>query len=239
MRKGVSPLLSGVLYVAIFLVGIGVVTQIAMPAIDKMKDSAAIDQSKLVLTKIDKALKEVVEEGEGSTRVVDINIKKGKIKIDADTDEIYYVLETETGSLSPRSQIQIGNLILSSSASVNASEDSNYIVLENEHLKCNFSKNGGTEDSFQSINISQIINSVYMKDTGSTLDGNNITLKLETMDSLGVGSGYVILKDSGSELGRGVVIAHVNNSWVDYDLYFTLESGADFLEIYLRNYNVH
>ena len=43
--------------------------------------------------------------------------------------------------------------------------------------------------------------------------------------------GYTIMPRTGSGLGRADVIAHLNSSNYEYDVVFTLESQADYLQV--------
>ena len=236
-RKGISPLLSGVMYLAIVTVSLGVVMQIGMPAIEKMEDNSAIEQAKNTLIAIDKVIMEIAEQGKGSTRVLPIQIKKGKLYIDNESDRIYYVIETESEIISPRTKTQIGNLYISSNANVDVTDNTTHFIMENEHEKIVFEKLGNIT-SFVSINASQLMKSMYLKDTGTYLDAN-LTIRVDDDPNKESGNGYTIAEKTGTGLMRGRIIAHINQSESDYDIYFTLEGGEDFMQIEVMNYNEH
>ena len=236
-RKGISPLLSGVMYIAIVNVAIIAVMQIGMPAIENMEDASAIDQAKTTLLSIDQVITEIAEQGKGSARVVPIQIKKGELYIDNESDRIYYLIETESEIISPRTKTKIGNLYISSNANVDVTDNGTHFIMQNEHEKIVFSKLGNLTD-FVSINSSHLMDSMYLKDTETYLPAN-LTIMVDNDPLQESGNGYTMAENTGTGLMRGRIIAHVNQSISDYDIYFTLEGGEDFMQIEVVNYNNH
>ncbi len=234
-KKAVSPIFSGVLYVAIILVVIGIVMDVAIPQINKSKDTASFSSAKQSMYKIDKAISELSQEGEGATRIIDINLKKGKIIFNKTSDKITYLLETPYKILSPRIQKREGDLLITSSGGVSIIDYGYYYILENEVLKINITKKG-TESDPETINITNLINSVYQKQTSQIISSPSISLKVEHYDSLNTGTGYIYAKETGTGYSRGTIITHIENKWATYDIYISLESKADFFNIYVRNY---
>jgi len=237
-RKGVSPLLAGALYVGIVSVALLIVVQTGSPAIAKMQDIAAVDQAKDSFAGLDKVIQDVASEGKGSTRVVPVQIKKGDITIDSANDQIEYGLDTNAEMISPRTRRAVGNLIFGANTNVKVTDNGTDIVIENEHLIATFNKTGNSTN-FTDVNVGAQIKSIYVKDTNMTFDGV-IHVRIDDTASNEIGTGYVRAEETGSRLARGRVIVHVNNSFADYDVYFTLESGRDhFNEISVRNFNEH
>lgn len=236
-RKGISPLIAGVLYFAIAIAGITIVVQTGTPALTKMKDVAAIDQAKDSLSNLDRIISLVSEEGRGSARVVPLQIKKGAITISPQTDTISYELETSADVISPRTRKQVGSLVFSSEATVSVYNDSGSWILENEHLRVNITK-GGTESSFVPLNSSQLVKQVYFKDKSTSLDGT-VSIILDDNIASETGNGYTYAEQAGANLPRGRIVAYMNTTDASYKVYFTLQSGSDFLEMYVGDYNVN
>ncbi|MBU4246585.1 MAG: hypothetical protein ABIF85_01905 [Nanoarchaeota archaeon] len=237
-RKGVSPLLAGALYVGIVSVALLIVMQIASPAITKMQDVAAVDQAKDSFANLDKIIQDVASEGRGSTRVVPLQIKKGDITIDSANDMIVYGIETDAEMISPRTRRVVGNLIFSANTNVNVADSGTEIIIENEHIIATFNKSGNATN-YTTIDANMVIKSIFLKNANTTFDGV-IKVRIDGSDSNGVGNGYVRAEETGPRLARGRVIIHVNNTFADYDIYYTLESGRDhFNEISVRNFNEH
>ena len=230
-RKGIAPLLAGALYVGIVSVAVLIVVQAGAPALTKMQDVAAVDQAKDSLTNFDKIIQDVATEGKGSTRVVPIQLKKGDLTIDSSTDTIEYTLDTKAEIISPRTKRVVGNMIFKSNANAMVTDNGTDLIIENEHLIAVFNKTGNST-GFAQMNISSSIRSVYLKDTSTTFNGA-IRIRIDGIASNEIGNGYVYAEKVGRDLARGRIIAHMNNSAADYDVYFTLESGRDhiFIEI--------
>lgn len=237
-KKGVSPLLAGALYVGIVSVALLIVVQIGSPAIIKMQDVTAVDQAKDSFANLDKIIQDVASEGKGSTRVVPLQIKKGDVTIDSANDMIVYGLETDADMISPRTRRVVGNLIFSANTNVNVADNGTEIVVENEHIIAKFNKTGNSTN-FTYIDANTVIKSIFLKEANTTFDGA-IKVRIDESDANEVGNGYVYAEETGPRLARGRIIVHVNNSFADYDLYFSLESGRDhFNEISVRNFNEH
>ena len=68
--------------------------------------------------------------------------------------------------------------------------------------------------------------------------GPTFKFNLNNNDTSGQGYGYTKMVPAGnnSNLGRAKVIAHMNSSFAEYDLEFTLESYADFLIVKIKNF---
>ena len=238
MKKGVSPLLAGALYVGIVSVALLIVVQTGSPAIAKMQDIAAVDQAKDSFAGLDKVIQDVASEGKGSTRVVPVQIKKGDITIDSANDQIEYGLDTNAEMISPRTRRTVGNLIFGANTNVQVTDNGADIVVENEHIIATFNKTGNSTN-YTYVNVSSAIKSIFVKDTNLTFDGA-VRVRIDDTASNEIGNGYVRAEETGARLARGRIIVHVNNSFADYDVYFTLESGRDhFNEISVRNFNEH
>ena len=87
---------------------------------------------------------------------------------------------------------------------------------------------------YLNINTSQLINYIAFKDSNAQTNG---TFTFFVNDSSSItGNGYTELKNTGSGLTAATVLAHINNSAMEYDLELTLESKADFLRAALLNF---
>ncbi|MCK4968618.1 MAG: hypothetical protein KAS12_06185, partial [Candidatus Aenigmarchaeota archaeon] len=213
------------------------VVQTGMPAIEKMQDVSAIDQAKDMLANLDKVIREVATEGKSSTRVVPIQLKKGELYVDNESDKIYYLIETESQVVSPRTKVKVGNLYFASNANVEVQDNGTHFIMINEHEKIAFKKLGNSSN-FVSINASELMTYMYLKDTGTYL-GANLSIVVDDDATQEAGNGYTLAEATGTGLMRGRIIVHVNQSVSDYDIYFTLEGGADFMQVEVRNYVSH
>ncbi len=237
VRKGISPLFAGVLYFAIAIAGVTIVVQTGAPALANMKDVAAIDQAKDSLSNLDKIISLVAEEGRGSSRVVPLQIKRGDFVFSADLDTIAYEIDTKADVISPGTQNQVGALIFSSGSSVNVYDNGASWILENEHLRVNLTM-AGNSSSYASLNTSGLIEGIYFKDTETPFDGT-VEILIDELAAAGIGNGYTYAEEIGLNIARGRVIAHMNTTTAFYDVYFTLQSGSDFIDISVRNFNTY
>ncbi len=231
--KSLSPLLSGILYTGIVIVAIIIVMNVIIPFTEKMKDKAAFESAKETMLTLDKAIQSVLKEGRYSSRVVPVEIKRGKLVIDNTTGKIWYELETEAEIISTGTKKEIGNLILASGADVSVKENNGIITMRNSYIEANFTKIGN-ESYFVPVNLSEII-------TGIRLIRENVTIHPQILIKIAdieTGEGYVKPAETGDMLPSGTVIAHVVSGSLKFDLYFTLRSYADFLTVEAKNIEV-
>ncbi len=231
--KSLSPLLSGVVYTGIVIAAIAIVMGVIIPFSEKLKDRAAFEQAKETMLTIDKAIQSVLKEGRYSSRVIPVEIKRGKIVIDNSTGKIWYELETKAGIVSTGVKKKVGNLIIASGADVSVEEKGNVITMKNSYLEVNFSRIGN-ESSFAPVNLSEVITGVRLIRENTTLHPQ-IILKVSGIES---GEGYVKALETGSMLPKGVVIAHLSSGSLSFDVYFTLRSYADFITVEVKNVRV-
>lgn len=234
--KGVAPLLAGAIYVAITIAVVTIIVQVGNPAVKDIQDSIAIDQAKEMLANLDRTIREVAAEGKGSTRVVPIEFKRGKLVVDESSNQIFYELETKADIVSPGARREIGNLFITANAEVSVTSNETHFIMQNKRLKA-LIKKVGAPANYQPINLSRLIDgvefnlgereyAVFNGSIGITIDSNQ--LKSE-------GNGYTKAEREGSGLSEGTIIARINNSYLEYDVYISLRSG-DFLEIRAGNF---
>jgi len=73
---------------------IGVILAIATPAIERYKDQLVIEQTISIMNDLDNTIKDVRDAGSGNRRIIpELMIKKGRIEIDPENEEIRYILE--------------------------------------------------------------------------------------------------------------------------------------------------
>lgn len=232
--KGIS-MISGVLFTAFIIAATAIVYFSAVPVIQKMQCAATLDKMKTAFANLDETIQTVASEGEGSRRVVDINMESGQIYISADNDTIYWTYECSAPIISPRTFQTFGNVIMGSNLDTSAYESScqgqDAFVLENERLKACFKK-VGSSDNKTYYNISQVLISVEEKENGQVLPLEYLQISLDNNQSSSVGTGYTALTRTGLHLPFGEVTAYIESDYgITYSIKFILESGEDFLII--------
>ncbi len=231
--KGLSPFLSAVLYVGVVVSTIVLVVNVLVPVIEKMKDKAAFEQAIVTMSMIDKAVQQVLEEGKFSSRVLTIRVDRGKYMVDNSSNRIEYVLETKANLVSSGVKKRVGNLIITSGMDVEVYVVNDTIVMRNSYLEVNFTKLGNLS-YFVPVNLSKILTNVTVIRENVSFSPN-MTIKVSGIEA---GNGYVIPEETGGELSKGVVIAHLETNAIMFDVYFTLNSYADFIAVDVRNMQV-
>ena len=100
------------IYTLIGLTIIAILLAVATPQIEKIKDQGIIDQTMVALNTLDTKISEA-EQTQGSIRIVDFRLTKGRLEIDPSTESITYILENTRLELSePGELIQEGDIIL-------------------------------------------------------------------------------------------------------------------------------
>lgn len=231
--KGASEIITAVMLLGVTVVSTGVVLEVTGPAIENIRDDSAIDRSVSFLNFVDERVREVASEGEGSTRTVQVELDRGEFQSNSAEDTFGYSLETDSAAITPQTQTSIGAVELSSNAMTEVSESTkngeDCFLMENEKVEACIKK-VGSEDSYQSINSSELITYYRAKDGGEM----NLDFKVELNEEFdsSFGQGYTYAEELGENQPYGniwAVIDAENN--MQYRISFRLSSGADFLSI--------
>lgn len=138
-RSGVSPIVSVVLYTSIIVAAIGMVLQIGIPMIDRMQDTAAIENSMDVLDELDDAIQTVASEGKRAARDLTVTFDRGQYRFDDTANEIYYQLETDSPIISSHASRTIGPVRLEADTGVDVVESEvngvDCYMMSNDHLE--------------------------------------------------------------------------------------------------------
>ena len=230
-KKG-AVWVSAVIYVMIAVVVMVIVLEAGLPLIEGLTERNAFNKIRDTLVSVDKQIQQVASEGQGSQRVIPLEIFDGELKIQ--DEKLRWKLETDSKLVEPNSRVELGNLIISSDVDVTAATEDSFFVIQNSRIKVNFS-NVGSASSFQTINTSAIVNSITFKETGEASSGT-FTFFVNDSDSQN-GNGYTILEKTGSGLTSASVRAHINNTAMSYDIVLAVDSKADFFRASIENFN--
>ncbi|MBN2422193.1 hypothetical protein JXB41_03115 [Candidatus Woesearchaeota archaeon] len=227
---------SAILYTLVATIALVLILEAGIPILERLKDTTTFSKTKDALLNLDEHINEVASEGEGAQRIVNLEIKEGKLIIAE--NQINWEFETDNRIVDPRTSQRFGNLIITSNANVQTTEtDEIYILkttIEDDSFSAKINKIG-TESSWQEINTSGLIDSISFND--NELNGT-FFFSINGIEDSSYGKGYTELVPSGNNtnLGRAKVIAHINSSFAEYDLEFILESYADFLITKVKNF---
>ncbi len=249
MSKGVSQIATMALYVGISVTAISTALSVGLPALENMQDAAAIRQAQNFMNQIDSNAQDVISEGEGSTRTVSADFRKGQLYFDNDSNALVYELRTDANVISPQSSRRTGNIILSSNAEVEvypakanssgvfevSENEANCWMMDNSRVQACIAKIGSA-GSYQPLNTSDLLTHYELKESGKELDGN-LSVKLNELESTSYGEGYTQPASTGDFIGTGEVKATVSSEYgFTYDVIFRLPTGADFLKVDVQNF---
>ncbi len=231
---------SAVIYVLIITTSMVLIIKMGTPIIEKMKAKASVERSQETMMLLDKNIQDVANEGEGSQRVVPIEIKDGTIKVLE--NQVYWEFETEHEIINPKSSKNIGPITISANSNVETEETNDTYILRTwiDNKEFNISiKKYCCENNWSIIDSTDnLINSISF-DTSTISTGFGFAIN-DDIDSK-TGTGYTTLVPSGNNtnLGRASVVTHINSSSAnphyEYDLWLTLESYSDFVIVETRN----
>ncbi|MBC5792489.1 MAG: hypothetical protein H8Z69_00455 [Nanohaloarchaea archaeon] len=242
MSKGVSEIATMAIYVGVTVTAISGAITVGAPALENMQDANSIRKAQNFMQTVDSNVQEVVSEGEGSTRTMDVSFDRGDLYFNNDTESLIYELRTDASVISPQTSKRDGNIILSSSANVKVNkttiDGTPCYLMKNDHIKACI-KNVGSSGSPQNINTSKLVVLYEFKSSegsNKNLDGN-ITVKLNAEPSSSYGTGYTEAEQLGEYIGTGRIKATVSSDYgFKYDVLYQLPTGADFLKIDVQNF---
>ncbi|MBI2043211.1 hypothetical protein HYT25_02370 [Candidatus Pacearchaeota archaeon] len=114
MKRGMNKFgqiwVETVIYTLIALTMIGAVLAFVIPRIEEIQDRSVIEQSINAVKDINNVILSVVHGGTGNKRLVETNIRKGKLKIDGVNDKIIFEMETNYVYSEPGQTVSIGNM---------------------------------------------------------------------------------------------------------------------------------
>lgn len=112
-RRGVSTLISAAFYLAVIIVSVGLVVQVAEPTLNRVRDTGAIQNHITFFNDLDEVIRTVAAEGSESSRVVTHSFRRGRLGFNRSTDAVYYAIDTRSQIVSPGRSTDIGAATLS------------------------------------------------------------------------------------------------------------------------------
>lgn len=232
--KGQSSTVSAVVITAVTISAVGVVLNVANPAIDRARDAAAVEQATTFMNELDDTIRATASEGQGSTRTVSLNFDRGEFYINTTTDTISYNLDTTSEPISPQSRTEVGDVILASNADVKVSKATrngkDCYLMENEVVEACI-RNNGTASSSDEINTTALVTHYEVKDSSTEIDLDP-KIELNNIHDSSYGTGYTEARELGNRLSNGEVIANVDAAnGFSYRVLYELYAGSDFISI--------
>ena len=110
MKKRGGIWISAILYMAMGIVILSIILAVGLPAINKMKDSYNVRQTKELMIGLDDNIRNVYHEGPGSQRIVNLEIGRGDFVINPDLDIVTWEIESSAILSELNVPVKEGNL---------------------------------------------------------------------------------------------------------------------------------
>lgn len=234
-----STMLSLVIVFSIALVAIFAVLNFGKPAIEIAKASTEARDAETVMKFVDNYMREIAAEGNGSIRQYKFIAPKEFEALKGE-NAIVYSSETSQSLFDFGTRTKSGNLIYIAGSDVSCAEaDGNSdgvtdFVIENRFVRFVFNRTPETSP-YSSIDTNYAILNMTQKNSGTSIIPSNSSIHVDGNSSSSYGNGFTEISRTGSNLPFCTVRFFVNSSSWDYDAYYRLYAGADFLTVYVRN----
>ena len=226
-----DTLLTMIILLAISLGAIALVVVIAKPVATNAADAAAFREAADALATLDNAVRETATEGEGAQRVVRIAMPlEGSVNDREDSialDTVSSPLQDYLSRRAVRDSFSIGG------SDVSCSDDGSNLTQENSFIKVLYQKVPRTAP-LTAISTAQSILMIEEKTGGTRIYPSNTSIVIDGNTSSSNGTGYTEILKKGTNLPFCIVHLYVNST-VEYDVYYTLYAGADFIVADIRN----
>ena len=225
---------SAVIYVLIGVVVLTIVIEAGIPLIRSLQERGNVNRARNTFTAIDGQIVEVAREGQGSQRVVPLEVSEGTVKVE--DGRLRWKIETTSKIIEPKTRVELGNLVIASDVDVSAAEHPSSFIIQNSRILVNFTRFGSSANH-SAINTSSLINYVQFKDTGAVTSGT-FTFFINQNASTTYGTGYTELLQAGTGLTSATLKAFVNSTLYEYSILLTLDSKADFIRAEIEDFRV-
>lgn len=238
MNKKSQIWISAIIYTMVAILALVLILSTGIPLLTELKDRAVFEKVKDIMVNLDQQISEIANQGEGSQAIVSFEVREGEIKFE--DNQFVWEIETESEIISPRTSQILGNLIIASNANIKTFDTPNYYRLQtnlkNDTFNAVFNKRG-SKNSWTYFNTSQIIENISFN--GIPMDGTfTFTLNDDPNSAKGTGYTYMIPSGNNTNQGHAKVIAHMNTTFAEYDLEFSLGSYSDFVAVKVKNINI-
>src|SRR3989344_2178768 len=221
-----ESILSVVVLIMIAVISIGIALSIGRPIIDGTVKTADIKNAQDDLQTIDDYIRNVVREGKDAVRIFKFSSPKDFKSVPG--EDAIQIVEYFTRSIS-------GNIVFISGNDVNCvqkdgnGDDVDDLVAENSRITAVFKKvSSGT------LKTDLLITRLVDKTNNVTVFIGNSSVVINEDYSTATGTGYTEISNAGTNLPVCQIHAFVNST-LDYDIYYKLYAGADFIVMEVRN----
>ncbi len=222
-KKSQAPILAGVIYMVIVLVGISIVISAFYPKMIEMKEYSNVKKTIECYNNIENSLNHIFLSSIGSSKEIKCEINKGFINIEKNTIKFTFkdILHIYL-NMFDLSKYYIGEGVV-------IYDNKTYYLMENKYLQVNVSKLNKKAGS-----IDNIITSVLHKSSKIKYNKRfNFTINHDKILTQGIITTYPI--DVNKKTNRGRIVVEVRNNNTEYNLSIILPSDADYIILSLEN----
>ena len=228
-----NPLFGILIVVLIVFIAIALVLSFSTPLVESAQETITFKDAESAMKHLDSLVLEMAKEGTGSTRTARLDFR-GNMLVIPEEDAVQYEFAQTFPFIDSFSRILEGNLIIISGNDVSCSAQNN-LVMENNYLRAEF-QNIPMASPHSSINTQNNIKLLKEKSFNNTeIVPSNSSIIIDRDYTTGSGTGYSQILKEGSNLPACTVHFFVNSTNADYDAFYTLYAGADFLVMEVRN----
>lgn len=226
-----NPMFSTLFLIMIMVIAVGIVVSVGIPAVNTAKETASLKEAESTMKMLDNHIKEVRAEGSGSERRVKLN-SPGEFTVSADEDALQFKMVSSVELFEFFSRRIAGSLMYISGSDVKCSTGNN-LTLENTFVKASFQRIAQATPLSATDTKNNIL-SMEVKTTGTIVNFANTTVLVDSASGNGTGYSELLPREGGTSMPSCSVHFFINST-NDYDIYYTLYAGADFLVADVRN----
>ncbi len=240
MLKGVSPFVSTALIILLLIISISLAVGIGKEVIERVREANVVNEAIQNMKLLDNSIRKTAMEGIGNMKKISIKVSDGIYRVDEKTNSIEFIFPVKYGIIEPGTYVKENNLILACGANSKAYEEDldydgeNELVLENEILKVGIQK-VGSKDDFRPIDTKNNIKIMIFKENNATVIPEDSSIILDDFPETSYGYGYSKLLREGYHLPKAEALVHISSELAEYDIIYTLQSGADYLMVKILN----
>lgn len=231
----INTMLSVAILLILIVMTIFLVLSIGNPIVDAAVKATEFKSAEDDLHFIDDYIRSAAREGKDATRVFSFTSPKAFESIPRE-DAIQYSAEGVSSVVEYFSRIFSGNFVYIGGNNVQCQErdadgdGTTDLVAENEKIRAVFRRITATS----ALNTSSVLTRLMDKTNNVNISIGNSSIVINEDYSTSSGVGYTEIGRSGLNLPVCQVHLFVNST-LDYDVYYKLYAGADFLVIEVRN----
>lgn len=207
------------------LVAIGMAITMGNEIIGKAQATSHIQEAESTMKHVRDYIYQVASEGNGSSRALSLNVKDGYFEADVPKNTISYHING-FGVLDYLSRKYENGIYTISGNDVRCWKDDDYLYMENSEIQVKLIRNGTSENWVPITN--DIIKNITRVDTGNNFNITNSSILIDGELSSTSGNGYTELLQEETSLPFCRAHLFINSSFSEYEVFYTLFSGADF-----------